>query len=255
MKKNKKSKPFINISIWHFISILDVFSFWGCVCFCILYFGFGISIYSIHSIAKSLEMNLAGYAIYILLSLVMFPIFLIRSIRFSMKYRFSIALDIQTWLYCRLRTPFDAFNVGWLFRLKSLGLDATGIRNNIFIYIIRLFETTLWWFILCSGVYTIYHQGNNIIVQAIEQKSVSEKVMIGCVCLAIYMFLWGIERIAKYIHKKKLEEKSQIPSYFDDSGTRGQKYYERFPERKPSRCRTCGGNYPDCRPSCNWFDD
>ena len=55
----------------------------------------------------------------------------------------------------------------------------------------------------------------------------------------------------------KIWSKSWLGEYrFNkNQGTIGQRYYERHPEHMPAACKAWGGPYPECRASCNVFDE
>jgi hypothetical protein len=235
------------------VQILKVFAFWGILFLLVLVFGFGVDISDIVAIAKSLEMNLAAYCIYLLVSIALYPIIVIVSTIRSLKAGLDFSDVVAIGLPPTLWTPYKGLDIRGLFKLKSLGLDAKGIRFDIGVHIIRFLETALWWFVVATGIYAVYHQGNNAILRAIGQKTVQEKLIVAGICIAVYCVL---NLIAWLINKAVTKRwRSEPTSSYTQSGTRAQRYYERHPERIPAGCRVCGGPYPECRSSCNLFDE
>lgn len=235
------------------LSTIKVFAFWGICFLLILVIGFGVKSHDIISIATSLEMNLAAFCIYILGSVIIFPLLAIISMISLLKSGLSfgdvLAINISPLLW----TPYKGLDIRELFKLKKLGLDARGILHDIMVHIRRFLEMTLWWFIVVFGLYTIYHQGNNAIRSAIDQKSFSGKATIVGICLAVYLVLQLFSWVVNKVVTKKW--RNEVRRSSSDSGTRAQRYYDRHPERIPSGCRACGGPYPECKASCNLYDD
>lgn len=172
------------------IKVFEVFAFWGLCFLLILIIGFGVKPQDIITIAISLEMNLAAFCIYLLGSVIIFPFLSIISMVSSLKSGLSLgdilAIDIPPLLW----TPYKGLDIRELFKINKLGLDAKGIFYDIMVHIRRFIEMALWWFIVVFGVYTIYHQSNNAIRFAIDQKSFTEKATIIGICLAVYFVLW-----------------------------------------------------------------
>ena len=75
-------------------------------------------------------------------------------------------------------------------------------------------------------------------------------ILICPLSFAIYILLWRIS-YKKRCHDEYMDELV----HGNNKGTRGQRYYARHSERIPVGCRACGGPYPDCRSSCNLFDE
>lgn len=230
------------------LSAIKAFAFWGICFLLILVIGFGVKVQDIISIATSLEMNLAAFCIYILGSVIIFPLLAVISMISDLKSGLSfgdvLAIDIPPLLWM----PYKGLDIRELFKLKKLGLDARGILYDIMVHIMRFLEMALWWFIVVFGVYTIYHQGNNAIRSTIYQKPFSEKAIIAGICLAVYLVLQIFSWIINIVVTKKW--RNEVRRSSSDSGTRAQRYYGRHPERIPSGCRACGGPYPECKASC-----
>ena len=233
--------------------MLKYFAFWGIIFLLILVFGFGVSIQDIYGLAKSLEMYLAVYCIYLLVSIILYPILALFCIIRSSKLGFSFSETLAIHLQPTLWIPYKGLDIHELFKLKSLGLNSSGIWYEIRVHIIRLFETALWWFVVISGINTVRRQGNNAILHAIEQKTTRELLIIAGLSIAAYcvikLLVWLIDTAVT----KRWQRETRRSSY--KLGTRGQRYYDRFPERMPAGCRACGGPYPECRSSCPLFDE
>ncbi len=132
-------------------------------------------------------------------------------------------------------------------------MDAGGVIHDIAIHVRRFIEMALWWFIVIFGVYTIYHQGNNAILSAIDQRSFIDYVFILGISLAVYfVLLFLFQIIYRIVSNKWKNEGGRLHSEY---GTRAERYYTRRPERIPVGCRACGGPYPECKAGCNLFDD
>ncbi len=235
------------------VQILKVFAFWGILFLLVLVFGFGVDISDIVAIAKSLEMNLAAYCIYLLVSLVLYPLIIIYNAITSLKACLTFSDIVAIGLPTTLWIPYKGLDCRGLIKLKTSGLDAKGIRFDIGVHIIRFLETALWWFVVVTGIYAVYHQGNNAILRAIGQKTVQEKLIVAGICFAVYCVL---NLIARLINKAVTKRWRSGPTRsYTQSGTRAQRYYESHPEKVPAGCRACGGPYPECRSSCNLFDE
>ena len=235
------------------VQILKVFAFWGILFLLVLVFGFGVDISDIVAIAKSLEMNLAAYCIYLLVSLVLYPLIIIYNAITSLKACLTFSDIVAIGLPTTLWIPYKGLDCRGLKKLKTSGLDAKGIRFDIGVHIIRFLETALWWFVVVTGIYAVYHQGNNAILRAVGQKTVQEKLIVAGICFAVYCVL---NLIARLINKAVTKRWRSGPTRsYTQSGTRAQRYYESHPEKVPAGCRACGGPYPECRSSCNLFDE
>ena len=235
------------------VNSIKVFAFWGIMFLLVLVFGFGVGISDIIAIAKSLEMNLTAYCIYLLVSIVLYPIIIIVTTIASLKAGLTFSDIVAIGLPTTLWTPYKGLDISGLYKLKASGLDAKGIRFDIGVHIIRFLETALWWFVVITGIYAVYHQGNNAILHAIGQKTVKEKFIVAGICIAVYCVL---NLIAWLVNKAVTKRwRSEPTRSYTQSGTRAQRYYERHPEKIPAGCRACGGPYPECRSSCNLFDE
>ena len=235
------------------LNAIKVFAFWGICFLLILVLGFGVKAHDIFSIALSPETNLAAFCIYLIGSVIIFPLLAIIStislLKSGLSFEDVLAINIPPLLW----TPYKGVDIRELFKITKLGLDAKGILHDIMVHIRRFLEMTLWWLIVVFGVYTIYHQGNNAIRSAIDQKSFSEKATIVGICLAVYLALLLLSWVINKVVTQKWKNEGIRPS--SPSGTRAQKHYDRHPERIPSGCRACGGPYPKCKASCKLYDD
>ena len=235
------------------LNTIKTIAFWGICFLLILVIGFDVRLQDVFSTAVSLEMNLAAFCIYLLASVILFPILEIISAASILKAGLSFgdvfAADIAPLLW----TPYKGLDFRYSFTKKNSELDIKGHLHDIVICIKRIIEMALWWFIVIFGVYTVYHQSNNAIRPALDQKSFIEKAIIIGICLAVYFVLQLFSWIVVKILKKRGREEMQWT--YSQSGTRAQRYYESHPERVPAGCRACGGPYPECRASCNLYDD
>ena len=179
---------------------IKVFAFWGLVFLLILLFGFGVDIVDIITMAMSLEMYLSAFCIYMLLSVIIYPLLaimiLVKNIEdISLIDAFLIQFTPNLW------TPYKGFDIRFLFSLPDL--DLPGIIHDILVGILRFVDMIIWWGILIFGLYTIHNQGENPILSAINAKTAIQKMAVVGGVLIGYLILKVIIYIA---NKMFLEE-------------------------------------------------
>lgn len=236
-----------------FLSFIQTFAFWGICFLLILTIGFGVRIQDIFYIAVSLETNLAAFCLYLLVSVGLFPLFtIIIGIvhgKSGLSFGESLAIDLPVLLW----TPYKGLDFRGRLK-KNSGFDSQFVFHDIGIRIWRFIEMIIWWTIVIGGLFSIYVQYDNAIRFAIDQKSSIEKLKIIGIALIVYIVLrlisWIINKVCTNSWK---EEGYRPPSY--EQGTKAEQYYRQHSERKPVGCRACGGPYPECKLSCNLFDD
>ena len=224
-------------------------AFWGIVFLLVLIFGFGVRFKDIFSIAFSFEWYLAAYCLYFLVSIILFPLLLVLIYKFDVSCGLSLGDIVPVDLPATLWMPYKGLDIHGLFKMKKSGLDASGVFVEIGIHVRRLFETLLWWAIVIFGIYTIFNQGDNAILKAINEKSSKDKLIVLGVALGVYLLLSIISWLVQKASVSRWRDAGARSH--SQTGTGLQRYFDRHPERLPSVCSACGGPYPECRESCN----
>lgn len=235
------------------INSVEYLTFWGLCFLLVLLAGFGVGLQDIIAIALSLEMNLAAICLYLLCSLILFPILVIFKVISNLKSGLTLGDVLAIDMLPILWMPYKGLDLRELFNLKTAELDKNEKHHDLGVYAWRIVYMALWWFIFLFGLYTVYHQSDNAIRSAIEQKSFNEIIIIIGIVIAVYFVLHLLAWIIQKIVSKKWKNEVRKTSIY--SGTKKQRYYERHPERIPSGCRACGGPYPECKASCTIYDD
>ena len=246
---------------------IKVLAFWGIVFLNILILGFQVKIQDIWSIACSLKMPLSAFCIDMLVSVFLYPILTAIWLTHLLKGKLSFGEILVIGFQPLLWMPYKGLDIKELIG----ALNETDAKVKIYdlgVWIYHVVEMLIWWFVVLFGIYTIYHQKDNALFAAIEQTSSLEKVKVLIICIIVYVVIrllaWAIYEIdsrkqSKKIHSLKNQtytrKRNKKNTSKKQSGTRAQKYYDRHPEHIPSACSACGGPYPECRDSCNLFDD
>lgn len=228
---------------------IKCFAFWGIVFLVSLVVGFGVNIGTIFSIAISMDLPCTVYCWYMLISIVLYPVLILFTNR---KKEYSLREIASINLYSILWIPYKGFDIRGLFRIKTLYKDFKGKVSEAAL-IFRFIETVIWWAILVSGILLFRKNENNLVYQAVKTKSSYQVLMILGTSIGIYLILLLISWLMFKSTIKKWKE-DFVPRK-EDLGTKAQQYYNRHPEKIPVGCRTCGGPYPECRSSCNLFDE
>ena len=229
---------------------IKAFAFWGIVFFLVLVVGFGVNTGTIFSIAVSIELPCSIYCWYILISIVLYPVLMFITNR---KTGLSLHEIGSTHLYPILWIPYKGFDIRGLFKIKTLDTDFKGKVSEAVALVFRFIETVIWWGVLVSGVLLFKKNENNLVYQAVKTKSPFQILLILGVSIGIYLVLLLISWLLFKSTIKKWKE-DFVPKKVS-LGTNAQQYYDRHPEKIPVGCRACGGPYPECRSSCNLFDE
>lgn len=215
-------------------------------------FGFDVSLGSLIDDMLNAGMPINIYAGYLLLSLPLFLIFAIMHIVYSShKYRNSlfdtVAIDFQTlvWAPHRGITVFSEVT-------KFGKMDAWEIKLDLKVMFINLLETVIWWGSIILAVYYASKNSQCALMSAMAKMEKKRVLIATGLMIAVIVLLnfigWLLFKIAS---KRWRAEDTRTVS----KGTRGQRYYERHPERVPSGCSACGGPYPECKSSCSMFNE
>lgn len=208
-------------------------SFWGIFFLLILVNLFDISFNSIFS-------NISNnyFYLYLILSIPVFIITVIINFIYSYICKLSIFDTIIIMLPTLAWTPYKGFDIRSL--IKSIK-SGHGIFYDIVTFIFNLILMIIWWFIVIYGFISIRNRISNSNLLLNVFITIGIIVVMNIITILIF----------------KIGSKSWLGEYrFNkNQGTIGQRYYERHPEHMPAACKACGGPYPECRGSCNVFDE
>ncbi len=207
-------------------------SFWGIFFLLILVNLFGISFNSIYSNISS-----NYFYLYLILSIPVFVIAVILDFVHSYICKLSIIDTIIIGLPTLTWTPYKGFDIRSLIKSFKSGI---GVFQDIVTFIFNLILMIIWWFIVIYGFISIKDSiSSNLVINIF----ITIGIIVAMNIVTIFIF--------------KIGSKSWLGEYrFNkNQGTIGQRYYERHPEHMPAACKACGGPYPECRASCNVFDE
>ena len=175
---------------------------------------------------------------YLILSIPIFIITVIINFIYSYICKLSIFDTIIIMLPTLTWTPYKGFDIRSL--IKSIK-SVQGIFYDIVTFIFNLILMIIWWFIVIYGFISIRDSISNSNLLLNIFITIGIIVVMNIVTMLIF----------------KIGSKSWLGDYrFNkNQGTIGQRYYERHPEHMPATCKACGGPYPECRASCNVFDE
>ena len=126
----------------------------------------------------------------------------------------------------------------------------TGFIVDTLYFIEEIFFGVIWFVLFLAFVHTCFFSQNNPVGQSIQSLGMNSILIrcgiVACLYIAIIVFLR---------YKQKAFEKKVLKEY--ESSLRKDKpdYYDLHPESMPKHCLACGGPYPDCKASCNLYDD
>lgn len=232
------------------INVIKSFAFWGIMFLLILVLGFGIRLKDIFEIAMSFQMPLAAFCIYFLISIVLYPLLaVLTNIKAGLSFIDIFVIHFPTYLWI----PYKGLDIRGLFKLKEYGSETRAKVYDIWVHIYRFFDTVIWWALVVGGTVAILNSSNNGLINAIDAKTTTQKLSIIGIVVGIYFLLLIISLIIwKAVTKRWRNGGIREPV---NKGTKAQQYFDRHPEKIPSECRACGGPYPECRSSCNLFDE
>lgn len=208
-----------------------------------------MSVLDIMSLALSLDGLLPMVCIYLLLSIVVYPLTAViyykeSDIPFYMLLPFGFN-ELFT-------IPFIGLDISPIFMAVKYKAGKKLILRETGICIFRLFEMVVWWCLVITVLSAVFLTGDNAILKAISRLSTSQNLFVVICVFLIYLLMLFVGLMIRIIAANKYKRERAL--FADNKGTPGQRYYERHPEQIPSGCRACGGPYPECKSSCNLFD-
>ena len=184
---------------------IKVLSFWGICFLIILTIGFKVSIQDILSIALLRQMPLSIVCIYLLLSVILFPVlFLITNMDCIFVYRFPIIVTIAMELQADLWVPYKGFDLRHFLYFKEYG-SWKMIFHDIALSVFRIIEMITWWGIVVFGSYYILNQSPNAITDSFQSKSTSERFLVIFAAIGVYVLLNIISWILNIISDRIME--------------------------------------------------
>ncbi len=236
------------------INTLRIFSFWGTLFFLLLWLGFGVPLADFFSVIKSGPWEIILISAYCLVSVIVFTAFNVYGIVDALKgkgygfEKFLVYMGMVLW------PPYKVLDIkGQKMDKKRSHAKSPSVEANIrFLWL--LFCFVLWWgIVVLSTLY--FRNGTDIISIRIRSFSTIQVVIRCAFVLIIFLTLLLLKKPLSII-KQKLSRKRFLKEYNSRrSETKRNNYYDRHPSRIPAGCRACGGPYPDCKSSCNLYDD
>lgn len=231
------------------LSLLKLFSFWGILFLLVLVLGFKIRIMDIIQTALGPISAVSMYCAFMLLSIILFPLIAIITILRSEAVLFdTIAMDFLPLVW----VPYKGFIFRYFSRLKAPWYDDETRKDDLKVHVWRLIYTILWWFVIVLGIVVIRTK-ENVISQTIKSCPPTERLYIIAIFIGCYLLILLIAKLLYRIMMNSIKKAfNTTPS---KNGTKSQRYYERHPDKIPFACKACGGPYPECRTSCNLYDE
>ena len=228
--------------------IIKSLAFWGMFGLIILLTLFKVNFNTIFNVAQSGNGNIQYFTAFLIISV---PTFIALGI-------ISLVIDkIITRDYPENFKMIVSFNIEIILMMPISGFIPKGIINSIrdgyffegewFAYVLGLVKTALWWG-LCVWAYVSINGSDNGISLETAAIPHEQKLYLIAITVVIIVCLNIISKIVSkiifVIWKRQTDE--PISSYTETEPYRGY---------VPVGCRACGGPYPDCRTSCNMFDN
>ena len=225
----------------------------------VLMLGFDVEMSEVFSLALHGDCFLNISCIYMLVSIIVFPIALIVHVYLTMtlyyrrggkdNYPIAVAFLMELMYVCQnlCWKPYKGFDLRWMIRFSQK--SAHDKKIDISRWFPRFVETILWWVITVAVVYTILTPGNNGILEKIKQLSSQQIIIILSVSFAIII-------IASIIFGLLYHLFDHIRVRILDRNRNMQQSKQHYREvSKPVGCTACGGPYPLCKDGCPLFDD
>lgn len=170
------------------LSELKKLSFWGIIFIIILVFAFKVRFLEIISLATNGPNYLNVFCIFMVLSIVVFPIT-------AVVIKVSQGLSILDMIAIRfppdLWMPYKGITVFRDSRREKNDpdIDKQAFAFDVVIFINRFIDTVLWWAIVVFGVYEIFHTGDNAIKEAVQDFSMPHVLFVLACIVALYILL------------------------------------------------------------------
>lgn len=226
---------------------LKVFAFWGVMfSFVVLLLNGGFKF--IWTTAFSKQGTLSSLCQYFCCSWVLYPILVaIDYISSRLSVRDYLAISLPH----NLETPYSGLSFPRLYRSIKADMPIAAKVSDFFVYVQRAMEMVLWWFIVLTSVYNLINAHDVLPSTDILQLSNSQIVLRISSILVVYLVATVMVRFFQRATQKAWQAEDR------HSARRLAKadYYDRHPTRIPSGCRACGGPYPNCRSSCQIYND
>lgn len=172
----------------YILSEIKKLSFWGIVFLIILVLAFKVRFSEIISLAMNGPHYLNLVCIFMVLSIVVFPITAIVikvSQGLSVLDMIAIRFPPDLWMPYKGITVFRASRK----EKDDPGIDKQAFASDVVIFINRFIDTVLWWAIVVFGVYEIFHTGDNPIKDAVQSFSMSHVLFVLACIIAGYILL------------------------------------------------------------------
>ena len=223
----------------------------------VLMLGFNVGLSEIVSLAIHGERYLNVSCLYMLVSLILFPIATIVHIFLTMKlyyrggiddYPIIVAFFMElTYVFRTLcLKPYKGLDLRWLFDFPRE--SANDRKIDISRWFPRFVETALWWGIIAAVIYTILTPGNNGIILKIKQVPRLHLVIILGLSLAVFIIASIVFGLLE-----SLFDSIRVRNLNRVINKRSKRHYREV--SKPVGCTACGGPYPLCKDGCPLFDD
>ena len=196
---------------------------WGIFFLLIIVLGFQVNIWDIWNIATGSRTLLSVFCWYMVASIPMYPILFFAEYSLMQEYDEEvpgICSLIGSEIPITLRIPYKGFDLRGITYAQKLDIDDYWKTRDFEMYVRRFIDTIVWWAIVISGIFAIYHSGENAILTAIEAKSLPMRLITLGIVIAI-MLVVGI--ITGWMRKRSIQEMFRELREYEQSGQDEQK--------------------------------
>lgn len=225
------------------IQYIKNFTSWGVLFLLLWILAFHSNITDLLHDASSGPLIYRIFPSFMLISTILYPISLIL-VYTTLKWEVGFLSFVSILWRPNFWIPFKGFKIQDL-----VSACKARYKLDTIIAIRRLICSLLFWLIVGCGI--VYYL-NRTIISISDQELKTHFISISLFILVIIALDLISILFYKIMEKKDLAEEYEE---YTSNGTKGQNYYSGYNSHKPAACRACGGPYPDCKSSCNLFDD
>lgn len=165
----------------HIYNYFKAISFWGFFVLLLLLLVFRVHIRIIIFEAQAMNSYVSLICLYLLFSMILFPLLAIFNIISDTATGDSVLDVISIGMMTNLWPPYN----GFLLR---------GFTSDIPLYLMYIAETLTWWFLMVTGVLAIINTPDNQISIFLNQYSFGQIIIKICLSIGIYFLLLIIAR-------------------------------------------------------------
>lgn len=200
---------------------IKALSFWGVVLLLIFYICYDVNLYDLIQVIASRDNYIFIFCWFLLIAAILYPFLAIPDFILDLTRRSFGFFDTIYYNVTRnLCIPYEGIQIYKVFSLKDRGWEEHFVKEDTFIYTHQFIEMILWWAIMIFGIYSIFFHGDNIILHAIQKKTLIQNGIILAKVLATYIVIsLLLELIHWLINRKDMAFRRMFEEEYLNSST------------------------------------